>query len=235
MRTPLALVVPIFLAGLPPPIALGVPSTPIAEGQESPDLVVEHLLTLAHGFYRLTPLDHARIEKAKSDPDDYVKALTARYVGVDPLELRGDTSINRWQLSCQLLAELGTPEALSQLSTWFFQADDAADVGSKREMRALHARAVILSALSGVRVDPIVQRILARLDKLDYAAQGASMQYLASSTVGDAAVAAKLRGFLIDEQSTLHLDKALERTIKTISDDKKQSPGQKQEPQEEEK
>jgi hypothetical protein len=231
----LTLVVPISLAGLPQPIAVAAQTAQIDQIERTPDRVVEHLLSLPHGLYSLGPSDQALMIEVKSRPDAFVSALKARYADVNPLELKDSELVRRWARSCLLLTELGTPEALSQLITWFFQADDAADVGSKREMRALHARAVILSALSGVRVDPIIQRILARLDNLDYAAQGASMQYLASSTVGDTDVAAKLRGLLADEQSTLYLDQALQRTIQTISGEKNQPPGQKQAPAEEQK
>jgi hypothetical protein len=232
---PLTLVVPIFLAGLPQPIAVAGQTAQIDQIERTPDRVVEHLLSLPHGLHSLGPSDGALMMEVRSRPDAYVSALKARYADVNPLELEDSELVRRWARGCLLLAELGTPEALSQLITWFFQADDAVDVGSKREMRALHARAVILSALSGVRVDPIIQRILARLDNLDYAAQGASMQYLASSTVGDTDVAAKLRGLLADEQSTLYLDQALQRTIQTISGEKNQPPGQKQAPAEEQK
>ncbi len=185
---------------------------------ETPEQVIERLLSLPHGLIKLSPGDRVRLRQVRDNPTPYIIALNSLYAGRNPAAIKDPEEALRFERAVSLLAFIGTNQALSQIAGWYKTLDQPSLQPTPNDRnRALHLQRVILSSLKALKQEEIISSILTQLQKMDTATRLAALEYLGRSATNDARIINELRKILNDRQSPLYQDRTLKRSIESLS------------------
>lgn len=199
-----------------------VSSTPAAslpQGRETPQQVVEILVSLPHGLDRLSEENRGRLEQVRRNPEPYITALRSLYVGRDIAAIGAYEDALRFERAIMLLGAVGSPGALSQLAVWYSVLEGATGHAAYAPNRdnMLRFRRLVFVALGRAKQNDIVTSVLVSLEKMDHATRIAALEYLARCCVGSRDVVNGLMRYLNDEHSPLYQDVLLKKALQLIT------------------
>src|SRR4030095_2774465 len=102
----------------------------IEQQNETPEQVVNALLSLPHGLNKLSPEDRARLRRVTENPKPHVDVLNSIFAERDLVAIQKPEDIARFERAIALLGIVRTNDTSSQLAKWYKAFDTVAAGGT---------------------------------------------------------------------------------------------------------